>query len=631
MALGFIRILKFLLILAILFLGIFSANYYFSSYLLWCFAPLFFILSFLEAKNKQNGPMFFGVSGFFRITLGIFILYLLFCLKNSIYLELGIVQFLNIVSLLLIGFSFSFNVLTKDTFLKYLFITGGIIAFYGLIQFISSDYWNYVRTYSVFYSHTALAGFLLPLILLLFFELLRDSAFKKNLYFLLFLFLLVLFFTYAKWAFISLSLFLALGIYLGRAKVTRNFLFRLGLVGLALITVIPVLTFWKINQAKKENAFLDYRLVRVYENTVASSRQQVARAEEETVPSVREGGMANDTMAVAPISPRSSWIFRVIYFNNTLKIIADNFWLGAGLGSFADTYKLYLEDVRDFAGSPHNIFLHIWSELGIVGLVMLVLLLSGVSRKVYEKYKQLAGEDQLKYLALIMASGLMIFSNLADNNFSSLLNLFLLSAFIGLLWGGERAGSNIKFFGIYLGLAGILLCSGFFNLMSDKNSASFFKFWRGDYYFALAKENLAGNEADFLSNISRALFFDRTNYIYRDYLGKFYLSKNQLSSAKDEFRKNIFLNPAGMPNLYVPYLQLLSSQKEWREIVNFTNLVLPYYPISVMDSGDWQTVTKTEDRKKAIRDIYLLRGEAFSQLGEKDKALVALDTAELYR
>lgn len=62
---------------------------------------------------------------------------------------------------------------------------------------------------------------------------------------------------------------------------------------------------------------------------------------------------------------------RIDYINQSKSVITDHFWLGTGIGNY--TYELYLQNssLPVWEYQPvHNIYLLIWSELGIVGLII---------------------------------------------------------------------------------------------------------------------------------------------------------------------------------------------------------------------------------------------------------------------
>lgn len=73
----------------------------------------------------------------------------------------------------------------------------------------------------------------------------------------------------------------------------------------------------------------------------------------------------------------SSTSHRLAVWLNSIRIIKDH-WLagvGTGSGAFLLTYISYLVDKGDYAPHAHNIYLQIWGELGIVGLVTFMWLL----------------------------------------------------------------------------------------------------------------------------------------------------------------------------------------------------------------------------------------------------------------
>ena len=86
---------------------------------------------------------------------------------------------------------------------------------------------------------------------------------------------------------------------------------------------------------------------------------------------------------------------RVVFWKNTLAIISENPILGVGTGSFE---KAYANQVKNLSGwhsvvtsDPHNQFLKIFAEQGLVGLTALLLFMGTVvTAKVSSPYREIA-------------------------------------------------------------------------------------------------------------------------------------------------------------------------------------------------------------------------------------------------
>jgi O-antigen ligase len=59
---------------------------------------------------------------------------------------------------------------------------------------------------------------------------------------------------------------------------------------------------------------------------------------------------------------------RLAFWKNTLKIISGNIWFGHGTGSFAIEYAKVINHSEHLTANPHNEYLMIWAQLGLIGL-----------------------------------------------------------------------------------------------------------------------------------------------------------------------------------------------------------------------------------------------------------------------
>lgn len=74
---------------------------------------------------------------------------------------------------------------------------------------------------------------------------------------------------------------------------------------------------------------------------------------------------------------------RMVMWRNTLKIIGDNWLIGTGAAGFGEAYKNEVAGQSGWRASesdnPHNQYLHIWAEYGLVGLILFCLFLVGLT------------------------------------------------------------------------------------------------------------------------------------------------------------------------------------------------------------------------------------------------------------
>lgn len=134
-----------------------------------------------------------------------------------------------------------------------------------------------------------------------------------------------------------------------------------------------------------------------------------------------------------PAHTSTGW--RLEFYRTTILIIADHPLTGVGTGGFAQTYAEKVKDTgRTPTQNPHNEFLLMWTQLGVVGLAALIWLF-------YRQWR-LAGhlptrlERELAYgLVVTMVIGCMLNSLLLDHTEG------LFYAWVtGVLYGGLKWG-----------------------------------------------------------------------------------------------------------------------------------------------------------------------------------------------
>ncbi|RLC47622.1 MAG: hypothetical protein DRH57_03720 [Candidatus Cloacimonadota bacterium] len=111
-------------------------------------------------------------------------------------------------------------------------------------------------------------------------------------------------------------------------------------------------------------------------------------------------------------------IFRERIYISTYDYIKDNLWIGTGLGTFAAYYPKYRQNdyklvgQEDIISHPHNEFLEIWAETGMIGLTIFILILIGIVYLFFKKLKHLSGEAKYFLLASFLSFSLLIIHNL---------------------------------------------------------------------------------------------------------------------------------------------------------------------------------------------------------------------------
>jgi O-antigen ligase len=144
---------------------------------------------------------------------------------------------------------------------------------------------------------------------------------------------------------------------------------------------------------------------------------------------VEQGLREIETVDRAPEA--SSVGFRVVFVRNTLRMIHDHPLLGVGTGGFLDGYRPYVDGVDgwkgDGTGDPHNQFLKILGEQGLIGFAAFMFFIVGaLTRPGTTPYREIAAAALLGWCA----------TSLANSHFSTFVEGRLVFFWLGAMLGG---------------------------------------------------------------------------------------------------------------------------------------------------------------------------------------------------
>lgn len=151
--------------------------------------------------------------------------------------------------------------------------------------------------------------------------------------------------------------------------------------------------------------------------------------------------------SLATLAPRSSLASRVMIWESATRIIADHPVLGIGLGRFQETYLAYQQYFPPYlewaVPQPHNLYLALWLQTGLIGLCGFCLLIVGWIRRMSGLLCSAASADTKKISTLLLTLlTFFLILGLADTPFfkTDLAFMFwLLIAFgVGLLNGEKK-------------------------------------------------------------------------------------------------------------------------------------------------------------------------------------------------
>ncbi len=150
------------------------------------------------------------------------------------------------------------------------------------------------------------------------------------------------------------------------------------------------------------------------------------------VQDVRGVTISNDNFAV---------VERLAHWQAAFSMIDDRPWLGVGLGNYAAAYDRYrLVNWPNALGHAHNIYLNVWAETGLFGLVTYFALWGSVVWITLRGLRLSAGLERGVLLGLMGAWTHLSLHQLFDNLYVNNMHL-LLAALLGLLayvYGKQR-------------------------------------------------------------------------------------------------------------------------------------------------------------------------------------------------
>ncbi|MFC1617994.1 O-antigen ligase family protein [Patescibacteria group bacterium] len=132
---------------------------------------------------------------------------------------------------------------------------------------------------------------------------------------------------------------------------------------------------------------------------------------------------------------------RLVMWKGTLKMLKDNWFLGAGLSGFQSLYDVYREARHtELLLYPHSLFLNFWVELGLIGLAAFVWLLVAYFRRVKRALK--SNMDRAVLFGSLAAMLVLLIHGLIDVPYfkNDLAILFLV--IIGIFTAGYELSKN---------------------------------------------------------------------------------------------------------------------------------------------------------------------------------------------
>lgn len=375
-----------------------TINIFLSLLFLGYFACVIFIKSerhifFKSIKDALKDPLFF--------IMLIFSVLMLVSITYSVEKSLARSESLRFISYIGIFFVVKYRLLDNErkiklTF-KIYFLEAFFISLYGIFQYftkfnLSKDYINTLggktRITAVFDNPNAYGAYLILAIFPVLIFILKDKKIKHKICYLLFSVLLVLNITFTDSR--NAYLALALGIILCVLFFDKRLIVLAGILGIIAFKV-PLIH-------KRILAFED-------------PEQNIQR-------------------------------FKL--WKTALKVIHDHFIFGVGNGNFVSVYDKYVKkypelSYRDYSRYPtHNLYLKVFSELGIIGLVCFCILILFVVIYMYKSYKKCKNQFIKSFLEGFLIS---IIAFMIMNTFD---NLLVVPKVASYFWIMVAIGSKVN-------------------------------------------------------------------------------------------------------------------------------------------------------------------------------------------
>ena len=265
---------------------------------------------------------------------------------------------------------------------------------------------------------------------------------------------------------------------------------------------------------------------------------------------------------------------RLSFWRSSLEIIKDFPWQGVGIGNFSNIYPKYKELIANETRFAHNIFLHTWVELGLLGTLSLILLLFTFIRIT------LKAERNSLNIAAIISCYTFIINNLLDFSFFIPQVSFILWINLGCITQKSDTLISSSTRNKKLAVILFILPAIYLNIIS---LIAFSYFQKGDYKKAVAIESFNDLYHAAAKDYHKAIELNPYSPFYHKELALLYLQKNMLDKAIAEFKKasdlypeNIFLHQY-LLDLYKKVGDDKKADLEYKKLQEFQSKYSGYY------------------------------------------------------
>lgn len=277
---------------------------------------------------------------------------------------------------------------------------------------------------------------------------------------------------------------------------------------------------------------------------------------------------------------------RVDFWKGAIELSKEKPWLGWGPFSFRYAYNGIQKTFLANSDHPHNVFLKIAAENGLIAMFAFVAFLFSIFLTVVNRFKYLKSDEKdLVYVLGVAVAGTFA-HNLIDYNLNFLANILLLFLYLAFIRSivvvkCEKSRLSIIPLLLALGLAVLAIYEGVLFIKYHAGDESYMEqsFFPRYHYLTAADKALHDENYDeamrFLDReinlsplSSQAWYLRAVIYCKDDYPGRDY------ALCKRDFGKALALNPMNDFNYYHDYFRQLEREKS-EDIYEFLQRVKP--------------------------------------------------------
>jgi len=590
------------------------------------FPLAFFVWKMNDRFEVSAAKLTFALAAAFVLLAGISAIYS----PQHYQALLGFFNLLACLILALLVFNFADSPLKLKYFGYIILALGAVLSLIGIYDFVLSQNYQSLRLVSTFYSQIPFSEFLIYpfFIALCLLFLSRPAKKERNILIVLnILFGVTLFFTHCRGAGVSFALVLLFLVVFFKKEIIN----KKSLAFLAAIVIPGVFSIAVIMQVKSWQAHRDSAPAAVYNGPETIQENAVSA--------------------------------RLLFWQRAWDIFKDRPLTGGGLASYPELHKQYLQPPFYYSADPHNLYLKILAELGIVAFLVFIGFIASFLRRFLTFTNHLrktgvAGKDKSSVISLAIMAGIV--SALIGNgvgfgwDFPADLIIFFFSLGLALkacaIYSGAVPANPERKIGliVFPGAAFLFFFAPiiFFadnnfqdyqyylqekdenNALAVLRQARQINPFNPQYSALLASFDLSSGRLDQAqAEISHALTWSDTNPNLL-LQGRIYLAQNRPDLAQAKFKEAIEKYPSGLA-AYTVLSVFYQDRNRFSEIPPLLAEVLPLYKKEYILSPLYIASDKNSILNQ-ISALYSINANAYAKLGNDGEAQIQLNAAAEY-